>query len=182
MTLILFATLKRQRKQEPLIVSKEDVRDNVVSYNDEGGGEEDTRAFDMGALQHPDAAAAPEESAKLRRDVVPRQKLLYPTQQRAAPAMAGLLVSPQSLASRHNRDMYDFINQKLLEYDYSSVDPPYDSLATYVYEGAGSVAGSLSSLGSASSEAEQDYHYLGDWGPRFRRLADLYRAEDSDFC
>ncbi|XP_013869303.1 cadherin-6 [Austrofundulus limnaeus] len=182
-TLILFITLKRQRKQEPLIISKEDVRDNVVSYNDEGGGEEDTRAFDIGALQHPDAAAALEESAKLRRDVVPCHKLLYPPQQRAAPAAARLLVPPQSRASRHNRDMCDFINQKLLEYDHNSVDPPYDSLATYVFEGAGSVAGSLSSLGSASSsENEQDYHYLGDWGPRFKRLADLYRAEDGDFC
>ncbi|KAI3375372.1 hypothetical protein L3Q82_021865 [Scortum barcoo] len=47
MIVVLFTALKRQRKQEPLIISKEDVRDNVVSYNDEGGGEEDTQAFDF---------------------------------------------------------------------------------------------------------------------------------------
>ena len=35
---VMFAALRRQRKKEPLIISKEDVRDNVVSYNDEGGG------------------------------------------------------------------------------------------------------------------------------------------------
>uniref|UniRef100_A0A3B4XPJ1 Cadherin 6 n=1 Tax=Seriola lalandi dorsalis TaxID=1841481 RepID=A0A3B4XPJ1_SERLL len=161
MIVVLFTALKRQRKQEPLIISKEDVRDNVVSYNDEGGGEEDTQAFDIGALRHPDAAAALEESAKQRRDIIPTDTLL--------------------LGSRDNGDVREFINQRVLENDCNPTAPPYDSLATYAYEGAGSVAESLSSLGSASSEAEQDYHYLSDWGPRFRKLADLYGAEDSDF-
>uniref|UniRef100_A0AAQ6ANN8 Cadherin domain-containing protein n=1 Tax=Amphiprion ocellaris TaxID=80972 RepID=A0AAQ6ANN8_AMPOC len=168
MIVVLFTALKRQRKQEPLIISKEDVRDNVVSYNDEGGGEEDTQAFDIGALRHPDAAAALEESAKQRRDIIPTDTLLYPPHRRPAPAASSLIMPP-------------FINQRVLENDCNPTAPPYDSLATYAYEGAGSVAESLSSLGSASSEAEQDYHYLSDWGPRFRKLADLYGAEDSDF-
>uniref|UniRef100_A0A667Y0U6 Cadherin 6 n=1 Tax=Myripristis murdjan TaxID=586833 RepID=A0A667Y0U6_9TELE len=55
MIVVLFAALRRQRKKEPLIISKEDVRDNVVSYNDEGGGEEDTQAFDIGTLRNPEA-------------------------------------------------------------------------------------------------------------------------------
>ncbi|XP_070775534.1 cadherin-6-like isoform X1 [Enoplosus armatus] len=183
MIVVLFTALKRQRKQEPLIISKEDVRDNVVSYNDEGGGEEDTQAFDIGALRHPDAAAAAlEESAKQRRDIIPTDTLLYPPHRRPAPAAAaGLIMAPVSVASRDNRDVREFINQRVLENDCNPTAPPYDSLATYAYEGAGSVAESLSSLGSASSEAEQDYHYLSDWGPRFRKLADLYGAEDSDF-
>uniref|UniRef100_A0A672GJH7 Cadherin 6 n=1 Tax=Salarias fasciatus TaxID=181472 RepID=A0A672GJH7_SALFA len=179
MIVVLFTALKRQRKQEPLIISKEDVRDNVVSYNDEGGGEEDTQAFDIGALRHPDAAAALEESAKQRRDIIPTDTLLYPPHRHAAPS--GLIMPPVAMASRDNGDVREFINQRVLENDCNPTAPPYDSLATYAYEGAGSVAESLSSLGSASSEAEQDYHYLSDWGPRFRKLADLYGAEDSDF-
>lgn len=182
MIVVLFTALKRQRKQEPLIISKEDVRDNVVSYNDEGGGEEDTQAFDIGALRHPEAAAALEESTKQRRDIVPTDTLLYASHRRPAPtAPAGLLLPPVSMVSRDNGDVREFINQRVLENDCNPTAPPYDSLATYAYEGAGSVAESLSSLGSASSEAEQDYHYLSDWGPRFRKLADLYGAEDSDF-
>lgn len=181
MIVVLFTALKRQRKQEPLIISKEDVRDNVVSYNDEGGGEEDTQAFDIGALRHPDAAAALEESTKQRRDIIPTDTLLYPPHRRPAPATSGLIMPPVSMASRDNGDVREFINQRVLENDCNPTAPPYDSLATYAYEGAGSVAESLSSLGSASSEAEQDYHYLSDWGPRFRKLADLYGAEDSDF-
>ncbi|XP_069578494.1 cadherin-6-like [Brachyistius frenatus] len=179
MIVVLFTALKRQRKQEPLIISKEDVRDNVVSYNDEGGGEEDTQAFDIGALRHPDAAL--EESSKQRRDIVPTDTLLYPPHLRPAPAAPGLILPPVGMASRDNGDVCEFINQRVLENDCNPTAPPYDSLATYAYEGAGSVAESLSSLGSASSEAEQDYHYLSDWGPRFRKLADLYGAEDNDF-
>uniref|UniRef100_A0A8C6UZX5 Cadherin 6 n=1 Tax=Neogobius melanostomus TaxID=47308 RepID=A0A8C6UZX5_9GOBI len=155
MIVFLFAALKRQRKQEPLIISKEDVRDNVVSYNDEGGGEEDTQAFDMGALRHPDSAAAVlEEPAKQRRDII-----------HAPSAMLLPVLGPRD----NNGDVRDFINQRVLEHDCNPA-------------GAGSVAESLSSLGSASSEADQDYHYLSEWGPRFRKLADLYGADDSDFC
>lgn len=178
---VLFTALKRQRKQEPLIISKEDVRDNVVSYNDEGGGEEDTQAFDIGALRHPQSAAILEESTKQRRDIMPTDALLFAPHRQHGSCSAGLLLPPVAVPSRDNGDVREFINQRVLENDCNPTAPPYDSLATYAYEGAGSVAESLSSLGSLSSEADQDYQYLSDWGPRFRKLADLYGAEDADF-
>ncbi|XP_051728764.1 cadherin-6 isoform X1 [Ctenopharyngodon idella] len=163
---VLFAALKRQKKKEPLIISKEDVRDNVVSYNDEGGGEEDTQAFDIGALRHPEAM----EDSKLRRDILPSESLYPP------PPLRRTIVP-----SRENADVREFINQRIQENDGNPTAPPYDSLATYAYEGNGSVAESLSSLGSVSSEGEQDYNYLSEWGPRFRKLADMYGGEDSDW-
>uniref|UniRef100_A0A4W5LZW4 Cadherin-10 n=1 Tax=Hucho hucho TaxID=62062 RepID=A0A4W5LZW4_9TELE len=163
MIVVLFAALKKQKKKEPLIISKEDVRDNVVSYNDEGGGEEDTQAFDIGALRNPEAI----EESKQRRDIIPSDTLYPPLRRTAIP-------------SRDNADVRDFINQRVQDNDNNPTAPPYDSLATYAYEGTGSVAESLSSLGSASSEGDQDYNYLSDWGPRFRKLADMYGAEDSD--
>lgn len=178
---VLFTALKRQRKQEPLIISKEDVRDNVVSYNDEGGGEEDTQAFDIGALRHPQSTAILEESTKQRRDIMPTDALLYAPHRQHGSCSSGLLLPPVAVPSRDNGDVREFINQRVLENDCNPTAPPYDSLATYAYEGAGSVAESLSSLGSLSSEADQDYQYLSDWGPRFRKLADLYGAEDAEF-
>ncbi|MGH0170271.1 UNVERIFIED_CONTAM: hypothetical protein FKN15_076800 [Acipenser sinensis] len=136
------------------------LRDNIVSYNDEGGGEEDTQAFDIGTLRNPEAM----DDNKLRRDIIP--ETLFPSR-RTAP-------------TRDNADVRDFINQRLQENDTDPTAPPYDSLATYAYEGNGSIAESLSSLESATTEGDQDYNYLSDWGPRFKKLADMYGGEDSD--
>ncbi|XP_045897341.1 cadherin-10-like [Micropterus dolomieu] len=164
MIVVLFAALRRQRKKEPLIISKEDVRDNVVSYNDEGGGEEDTQAFDIGTLRNPEAI----EESKQRRDIVP--ETFYPPVRRA--------VLPPT--RDNNGDVRDFISQRLQDNDSDPTAPPYDSLATYAYEGNGSVAESLSSLESVTTEGDQDYNYLSEWGPRFKKLADMYGGDDSD--
>ncbi|NXD07347.1 CADH9 protein, partial [Nothocercus nigrocapillus] len=157
---VLFAALKRQRKKEPLIISKDDVRDNIVTYNDEGGGEEDTQAFDIGTLRNPEAR----EESKMRRDVIPDTIFQI---RRTAPIW-------------ENIDIQDFIHRRLKENDLDPSAPPYDSLATYAYEGNDSIANSLSSLESLTTDGNQDYDYLSDWGPRFKKLADMYGGEESD--
>nr|XP_048285821.1 cadherin-10 [Myodes glareolus] len=157
---VLFAALKRQRKTEPLILSKEDIRDNIVSYNDEGGGEEDTQAFDIGTLRNPAAI----EEKKLRRDIIP-ETLFIPRRTPTAP---------------DNTDVRDFINERLKEHDLDPTAPPYDSLATYAYEGNDSIAESLSSLESGTTEGDQNYDYLREWGPRFNKLAEMYGGGESD--
>uniref|UniRef100_A0A8C5MVS1 Cadherin 10 n=1 Tax=Leptobrachium leishanense TaxID=445787 RepID=A0A8C5MVS1_9ANUR len=157
---VLFAALKRQRKKEPLVLSKEDIRDNIVSYNDEGGGEEDTQAFDIGTLRNPGAV----EDKKHRRDIIP-ESLLLPRRTAGVP---------------DNTDVRDFINQRLKEHDNDPTAPPYDSLATYAYEGNDSIAESLSSLESSTTEGDQNYEYLKEWGPRFNKLAEMYGNGESD--
>ncbi|KAM8882053.1 cadherin-10-like isoform 5-T5 [Synchiropus picturatus] len=157
---VLFAALRRQRKKEPLIISKEDVRDNVVSYNDEGGGEEDTQAFDIGTLRNPEVM----DANKLRRDIIP--EMLFPFR-RTSPI-------------KDNTDVRDFINGRLQENDSDPTAPPYDSLATYAYEGSGSLAESLSSLESAATEGDHEYDYLSNWGPQFKKLAEMYIGKSPD--
>ncbi|XP_059547858.1 cadherin-9 isoform X4 [Myotis daubentonii] len=157
---VLFAALKRQRKKEPLIISKDDVRDNVVTYNDEGGGEEDTQAFDIGTLRNPEAR----EDSKLRRDVMPE----------------AIFQIRRTVPLWENIDVQDFIHRRLKENDSDPSAPPYDSLATYAYEGNDSIADSLSSLESLTADCNQDYDYLSDWGPRFKKLADMYGGDESD--
>ncbi|KAF0886404.1 CAD18 protein, partial [Crocuta crocuta] len=157
---VLFITLRRSKK-EPLIISEEDVRENVVTYDDEGGGEEDTEAFDITALRNPSAA----EELKYRRDIRPEVKLTP---------------RHQTLSTLESIDVQEFLKQKLAEADLDPSVPPYDSLQTYAYEGQRSEAGSISSLDSATTQSDQDYHYLGDWGPEFKKLAELYGEIESE--
>ncbi|XP_051944388.1 cadherin-6-like isoform X2 [Hippocampus zosterae] len=172
--IVMSIILTRQRKKEPLIVSKEHIRDNVLSYNDEGGGEEDTQAFNIGALYDQEAAAVMEKFAQQRCDIIPTDMLGYPMHFQHA---FDPVLPPVSLDS-HDKTLCRFINERVEENDYNPTTPPYDSLATYADEGAGSVAESLSSLDSVSSEAQDYYDYLSNWGPRFKKLADMYKSEN----
>ncbi|XP_071348878.1 cadherin-7-like isoform X3 [Trachinotus anak] len=154
----------RHRKREPLMMNDErEIRENIVRYDDEGGGEEDTEAFDMVALRHLN------QTIQTLRD-----PNLHPP---------GLPRTPESSMDK-NQLFQEFIKDKLQEADLDQTAPPYDSLQTYAFEGNGSTADSLSSLNSLDSldslnsmnllESEQNYDFLREWGPRFRKLADLY--------
>ncbi|XP_062843332.1 cadherin-7a isoform X2 [Trichomycterus rosablanca] len=159
LVLVLLIVTVRRRKKEPLIVDDErDVRENIVRYDDEGGGEEDTEAFDMAALRHLNAA----RETKTRRDVTPDIPALYHSR------------PPAYKAAPDHGVFRDFIWERLKEADVDPGAPPYDSLQTYAFEGNGSAAQSLSSLESLSSNSEHNYDFLSDWGPRFKKLADLY--------
>ncbi|XP_064804944.1 cadherin-7-like isoform X5 [Oncorhynchus masou masou] len=148
LVMVLMIMSMRQRMKEPLILEEErDVRENIVRYDDEGGGEEDTEAFDMVALRN----------LNVIRDPKPVHKTL-----------------PDNVVFR------EFIWDRLKDADVEPSAPPYDSLQTYAFEGSGSVAESLSSLESLSTDSEQNYDYLSTWGPRFKKLADLYGNSDGN--
>ncbi|XP_075069356.1 cadherin-7 [Mixophyes fleayi] len=156
LVLVLLIVTMRRRKKEPLIFDEErDVRENIVRYDDEGGGEEDTEAFDMTTLRNLNII----RDNKSRRDVTPEIQFLSRSSVRSPP---------------DNLIFREFIWERLKEADVDPCAPPYDSLQTYAFEGNGSVAESLSSLESVSSNSEHNYDYLSDWGPRFKRLADMY--------
>uniref|UniRef100_A0A673IGC7 Cadherin-12 n=1 Tax=Sinocyclocheilus rhinocerous TaxID=307959 RepID=A0A673IGC7_9TELE len=151
---VLYVGVRRQKKKETLMTSKEDIRDNVIHYDDEGGGEEDTHAFDMGTLRNPKVI----KENMFRRDVKPELGLC----------------PRRPVASQNSADISNFISLRLQEHDGDTSAPPYDSLATYAYEGEGSVAESLSSIESVKGETEEDYDYLNEWGPRFKTLAGIF--------
>ncbi|XP_078066673.1 cadherin-8 isoform X3 [Mustelus asterias] len=158
---VLFVTLRRH-KNEPLIIKDdEDVRENIIRYDDEGGGEEDTEAFDIATLQNPDGfnGFLPRKDIKPDLQYVPRQ---------------GLPPVPNGV------DVDEFINVRLHDADIDPTAPPYDSIQIYGYEGRGSIAGSLSSLETTSTDSEQNFDYLKEWGPRFKKLGDMYAVGESD--
>ncbi|XP_026883240.2 cadherin-20 [Electrophorus electricus] len=165
--LMLMLTLQRHRKKPYLTNEEENVHENIVCYDDEGGGEEDTEAFDIAALWNPHAE--PVRYAKLRQDMLPEIQSLsrYVSQT----CVGGV--------SEDGSNVYSYMLTKLYEADLDPSAPPYDSLQTYAYEGEGSVAESLSSLQSPASHSDHDYDYLNDWGPRFHKLAEMYGVIES---
>ncbi|XP_064168883.1 cadherin-11-like [Anguilla rostrata] len=158
---VLFVALRRQKKEPLIVFEEEDIRENIITYDDEGGGEEDTEAFDIATLQNPDGA----NGFLPRKDIKPEMQ--YPLRLEG-PAVASSV------------DVDDFIKTRISDADDDPTAPPYDSIQIYGYEGRGSVAGSLSSLESVTTDSDLDYDYLQSWGPRFKKLADLYGTKDSN--
>ncbi|XP_034386642.1 cadherin-2-like [Cyclopterus lumpus] len=154
---------KERQAKQLLIDPEDDVRDNILKYDEEGGGEED-QDYDLSQLQQPDALEPECIKVGIRR--LDERPLHHDHQY------------PIRSAAPHPGDIGDFIHEGLKAADNDPTAPPYDSLLVFDYEGSGSDAGSLSSLHSSSSCGDQDYDYLGDWGPRFRKLADLYGGGD----
>ncbi|NWQ71233.1 CAD19 protein, partial [Neopipo cinnamomea] len=157
---LAIVTIRQQKKKSPFSEKMEEFRENIVSYDDEGGGEEDTEAFDISALR----TRTVMRTHKPRRKVTSEIHSLY---------RQSLHVGPDSAVFRQ------FISEKLEEANTDPTVPPYDSLQTYAFEGTGSLAGSLSSLGSNMSDADQSYDYLADWGPHFKQLASMYTSHRS---
>uniref|UniRef100_A0A8C2EIF8 Cadherin-1 n=1 Tax=Cyprinus carpio TaxID=7962 RepID=A0A8C2EIF8_CYPCA len=151
--LLLFIRRKSSSIKKPLLLEDDDIRDNVCCYNEEGGGEDDQN-YDLGVLHR----GLDNRPQVLRNDVVPI--FLPAPQYRPRPA------NPEEIST--------FIGYNLKTADEDPTAPPYDSLLVFDYEGGGSIAGSLSSINSSSSGHDQDYDFLNDWGPRFKKLADMF--------
>lgn len=156
--LLLFARRRRTEVKEPLL-PEDDVRDNIYYYDEEGGGEDDQDYYDLSVLHQ----GLDNRPGVMRDDVVPN--FLPAPQYRQRPA------NPDEIGN--------FIDDNLKAADNDPTAPPYDSLLVFDYEGGGSDAGSLSSINSSSS-GDQDYDCLSEWGPRFKKLADMYGGGDDD--
>lgn len=183
---------RRHKEKETLMTSKEDIRDNVIHYDDEGGGEEDTHAFDMGTLRntHSQRTSTHSSTSKKEKNGYGDGVLLHLTSRcddvrspdihrQTASVIAAVNNEPPP--AHHHRVtegdaemIREFIEQRLGESQQGYAAPPYDSLATYAYEGEGSVAGSLSSIEESwVIDNTGDFSSLGDWGQPFKTLASI---------
>uniref|UniRef100_A0A4W3IZR7 Cadherin-4 n=1 Tax=Callorhinchus milii TaxID=7868 RepID=A0A4W3IZR7_CALMI len=156
---------KERQTKQLLIDPEDDVRDNILKYDEEGGGEED-QDYDLSQLQQPDSLDP----------VLSKTPGIRRVDERPIGAEPQYPIRP---TIPHPGDIGDFINEGLRAADNDPTAPPYDSLLVFDYEGSGSTAGSVSSLNS-SSTGDHDYDYLNDWGPRFKKLADMYGGGDED--
>ncbi|XP_063801471.1 cadherin-5 [Pseudophryne corroboree] len=153
----LLLILKRMRGKTPIILGKNvpEIHEQLVTYDEEGGGEMDTNSYDVSVLN------------SVRRNVVRPKREAEP----------GPMLYAQVQKPSRNGDMFSMIEAKKDEADNDGEGLPYDTLHIFGYEGSESTVESLSSLESGSSDSEIDYDVLNDWGPRFKMLADLYGLE-----
>lgn len=156
---------------------EEDMRDNVIKYNDEGGGEQDTQAYDMSALRNlydfPEA-----KSGDSGPDI--RSLPQWIQANRVSGGAEGAAAAAAAAAAADFSLFKGYIRKKVEQADADLSVPPYDSFQTYAFEGTSSPALSLSSIHTLSTTSEQDFSYLSDWGPRFRQLAGYYAPGNPD--
>lgn len=156
------------RRRESLIKypgPDDDVRENIINYDDEGGGEDDMTAFDITPLQIPIGGPIPEMGGKL-----PPCKIactwflrffkytnifsLYPW---GIFSEKFLLSFTDPLGPEPNVGIFIEDHKKRADSDPNA--PPFDDLRNYAYEGGGSTAGSLSSLASGKHQIEIKKNY-----------------------
>ncbi|XP_053189581.1 cadherin-5 [Scomber japonicus] len=165
---ILFVMRKRYQKDSLANMKNSgEIHEQLVTYDEEGGGEMDTNGYDVSILtsacndgsllRHPDRHPHPSLYAMVQK----------PPQHTQPTACKG--------------DMAAMIEVKKDEADHDRDGIPYDTLHIYGYEGPESLAGSLSSLNSTSTGSNLDYDFLNDWGPRFKPLAELYGVDGPDY-
>ena len=164
MLVLVFVVYNRRREAQIKYPNPDDdVRENIINYEDEGGGEDDMTAFDITPLQIPvgDAQAQAQHLANMStlqrakyqkaypagavqngQGVVPPQQTPQP---QVAPAAATAMAS---IGPGGEMNVEHFIEEHKRRADLDPSAPPFDDLRNYAYEGGGSTAGSLSSLGS----------------------------------
>ncbi|XP_036391289.1 cadherin-5-like [Megalops cyprinoides] len=156
---IVILIIMRKRYQKDAFVAlgrnSGEIHEQLVSYDEEGGGEMDTNGYDVSIL----TSARNEGSL------------------RQVPCLYNKVQRPP--ADRGNMAMMIEVKKDEADHDRDSI--PYDTLHIYGYEGPESLASSLSSLEDSSfSDNDLDYDFLNDWGPHFRTLAGLYGVDSSD--
>ncbi|XP_026463684.1 LOW QUALITY PROTEIN: DE-cadherin-like [Ctenocephalides felis] len=154
LVILLLAVVVHRRKQdgwhEKIL---DDIRENIINYEDEGGGEVDT-GYDLNVL-------------RTLYDEYPLEKERLDD---------GL----QNKASSEVPDICGFLDDKKEACDKDTEINPFDDVRHYAYEGDGNTSGSLSSLASCTDDGDLKFNYLSHFGPRFRKLADMYGEEPSD--
>ncbi|KAI2662486.1 Cadherin-5 [Labeo rohita] len=155
---IVILIVLRRRYQKEVLVNKSsgEIHEQLVRYDEEGGGEMDTNGYDVSIL----SSACHDGSFR-------------PS---TGPSLYAVVKKPSACKG----DMAVMIEVKKDEADHDRDGIPYDTLHIYGYEGSESLAGSLSSLDSSSTGSNLDYDFLHEWGPRFRTLAQLYGVDGSD--
>merc|ERR1712241_1448561 len=150
--LIAVIVLAVYRKKRNVFGDKDidcDIRENIINYEDEGGGEGDQTGYDLSVLRMMSDGTPALHAGNHKMKFSPHE----------AP------------------DIQTFLQTNKDRIDHDPDATPFDDLRHYAYEGEGNSGGSLSSLNSGTSDGDLEFDYLHNFGPRFKKLADMYGEE-----
>ncbi|KAF5905708.1 neural-cadherin-like [Clarias magur] len=160
--------------------SWEDIRENILNYNEEGGGEQDQNAYDITELKRPFCSSLSQSSSCT---TAPLIKSSQGSQEEVHPGGVQPTHHNNPTATGHcAMDFKNYVARIIWEADNDALAFPMDTYRVYCVEGAGSNAGSLSSLSSAIPEEDFSYDALRHWGPKFEALKELYRRPEVGFA
>lgn len=150
--LVLAFVVQKRRSDGWNEKDMDDIRETIINYEDEGGGERDTD-YDLNVLRSP----------PIYEDKVYAKEHMLRQEPHEVPDIGGFLVDKKESCDK-DTDAH-----------------PLDDVRHYAYEGDGnSSRSSLSSLASCTDDGDLRFDYLSNFGPRFRKLADMYGEEPSD--
>ncbi|XP_053127320.1 neural-cadherin-like [Hemicordylus capensis] len=159
----------------------EDIRENILNYNEEGGGEQDQDAYNMAELQ---MSLQTSPAYSLYKKKGKRTELqspvscdfpLSPKEPLEAAVGAG-----RGSSSFSSLDFGCYLSGVVRNVDQQHHALPCDSLQVFYTEGECSEASSLSSLGSCGWDEDTVYGDIKDWGPKFEKLSELYSHAEPD--
>lgn len=164
----------------------DDVRENIINYDDEGGGEDDMHAFDITPLRIPVDPTGTLISNRSKQNIFNKPGILKDlrkgTTYDGQPGGGSIYGHADSMVNTGAGDFADPGVHLIEAEDRDAAARALEDLRNYAYEGCGSTAGSLSSLASLgqdnADDQAQDFDYLKRWGPRFSNLAHLYSQNE----
>ncbi|XP_078254534.1 neural-cadherin [Rhinoraja longicauda] len=158
--------------------SWEDVRENILNYDEEGGGEQDQNGYDISELKKPLRASLSQSSSTTSAPVVkgssdsPEEKLLnrrtHPNVIFSEPLQSGV------------PDFKNYVSQIIWDADHDLRALPEDTVHIYCFEGQGSPTGSLSTVGTVNTDEDLNYDYLSNWGAKFDKLMEFCAQKQTD--
>ncbi|XP_041045226.1 neural-cadherin [Carcharodon carcharias] len=150
--------------------SWEDVRENILNYDEEGGGEEDQNGYDISELKKPLRASQSQSSSTT---TAPLVKASPDSQEEK---LVNLKIHPNVTFSEtiqsNTLDFKTYVARIIWDADNDLRAIPEDTVHVYCFEGRGSLAGSLSSVDTANVDEDLNYD-LRDWGSKFDKLKEF---------
>ncbi|KAG8237691.1 hypothetical protein J437_LFUL017859 [Ladona fulva] len=141
-TVLVLAVVVNRKKRDDLLKDTDDIRETIINYEDEGGGEGDMTGYDLNVLRLPNSGLGLKgKKGPLGDDDDDYDDDDDDPRKETRPLGRG----PDDVP-----DICGFLVDKKAAVDKDPDTSPYDDVRHYAYEGDGNSTGSLSSLASAS--------------------------------